>query len=147
MNNEFYMAVKSTIDKLGSDMAAALSAAPVDLDDIDTTSDVLAGTTSVVLWQLLTVEETPKDPLYEVTFVVGAKTSRDPGSYQLIQFNATLNQTVFKGAEVAVYDYSGASQGALEGKLFVTAVELAPQQFDEHAGIRLMAITCKALRI
>jgi hypothetical protein len=147
MNNDFYLMVKSTLDNLGYAMASALSAQAVDLDDRETADTKLTNTEPSVLWQLLGVSPAPLDPMYEVTFLIGAKTTRDPGSYKLVEFNSALNQTVHKGSGINIHDYSGASAGPQEGVLYVTDVDLAPQQDgDPTSGIRFMMVSCKGLR-
>lgn len=147
MNNDFFLAVKSTLDKEAYDLSVSLGTQAADMDDTVKAQEILSKPDAAIIWQLISVDEVPLDPMYEVAFVIGAKTTNDSGNYDLLQFNSNVNDKFYKGARISVKDYSGASASAEEGYLFVTDVGLAPQQFENESGIRFLSILAKGVRI
>lgn len=141
---DFAMDLKSTLDKIGHDFAAALGAEPIDLDGATNVEEVLTEDGPAVVWKLLSLSESPRAPLYLLDFLLGAKTTNDVGSYQLMSLLEGLS--ISQGDTITVRDYSGASASDPTGEFFITAVEMNPQAFDALAGIRLFGIQARAVR-
>src|SRR5210317_2121192 len=138
MNNDFYMVIKSTIDKLGNDLVASSGADEgANLDDIQKVVEVFNATNNAILWQLVSAQELPRDPLYDVTFAIGGRTTNDSGNYDLIGLQNAINSVLHKGADIPLYDYSGAVKSVVKGSMFVTEAGLTPQEFDNESGLRM----------
>ena len=85
--SDFASAIKSTIDKFGVDLASSYMGTGVpfvDLDDTVNAENVLQSDVSAILWRLLQMDESPADPLWSLAFSIGAKTTSDPGNYELM---------------------------------------------------------------
>lgn len=146
--SDFTSYVKSTIDKAGVDIAVAFGGTEfVDLDDSVKVAELMSGTKPAVVWTLLTLGEDPIAPLYSVTFGIGAKTTTDPGNYNLTDLLDAVQAVIRKGASIDVRDYSpgGDSGAAKHGTMFITNVYVDPQLFDKESGIRLISVTARAV--
>ena len=141
---DFALDLKSTLDKIGHDFATALGAEAIDLDGSTNVEEVLIQDGPAVVWKLLSLAESPRAPLYLLDFLIGAKTTNDLGSYQLM--NLLEGLSIAQGDTVTVRDYSGASASNATGEFFITTVEMNPQAFDDLAGIRLFGIQARALK-
>lgn len=147
--SDFYSYVKSTIDKAGVDIANAFQGgiAFVDLDDAVKTQALLESDDDAVVWELLTLSESPADPMYELQFGIGAKTTADAGNYQLSDLIDAVH-TQFKVREsVDVIDYSpGGDAATKRGYIYITDISVDPQLFDKASGIRLISVSGKVIR-
>lgn len=151
---EFYMAVKSTLDKVARNIADDLvldgeaTIGVADLDDTDQTDSVLASPDPAVIYQLLDVGEDPRDPLWLVTFLVGTKTVSDAANFKLSKIQSKISRIFTVGDELDIYQYF--SDEAPSDRLAVgtfIANEISPQQFDAQAGIRLAKVSMRVLRL
>lgn len=155
MADDFPLILKSTIDKLVSDKVAALAGQfPglqwAEVDDMLQTDEVFKGDTPAVLWQLGSVFESPRAPLYGIEFSVGAKTTADPGNYQLIALLGQIRDVFDAGVSIQLYDYAreltDPADTVSKGYLRISANEIAPQQFDRQSGIRYAIVRGKAVK-
>ena len=145
---EFFMHVKSTLDRKGNDLVASTGAdSGANLDDVVNTDEIFKSDDNTILWQLISVEEDPIDPLYMVEFAIGAKTTNDAGNYDLIAFQSQVNDLFHIGAIIDLYDYSTGTQTVKKGSLSITQGTLTPQEFDNESGIRMQVFSAKAFRM
>ena len=145
----FYMPVKSTLDKLGSDIAKSISSTLdfVELDDTVNVQERLQSNKAAIVWSLDAFDEDPQDPLYALSFSIGAKTTADAGNYYMAQLIDAVNGTVFSGAFIPVFDYSGTTPPTQQlGNIIVTDVVVNPQQSDAQHGLRMIHVNAKAIR-
>jgi len=145
---DFTLALKSTIDKMGVDLAGTLGVADfLDLDDVVNASTVLQGETDAIVWLFSTLDENPVDPLYTVIFSVGAKTTSDASNYDMMQFISKVQATFKKKSTFKIYDYSGAAPDAtLRGTMTVIQSGVEAQEYDKESGYRFVSIVAQVVR-
>jgi len=148
MNEEdFTLAVKSTIDKRGVDIATQLNvSAFVDLDDTANAATKLQGTDNVIVWQFSSLDEDPFDPLYTLMFMVGAKTTTDPSNYTMMQFVSAVKAVFKNQTRIVIHDYSGEVAGLEAGDMFIVQSGVEQQEFDKESGYRFVAVVAKVVR-
>ncbi len=146
--NEFTLALKSTIDKKGVDLAAALGVAQfLDMDDTTNASTILQGEEDVIVWQFATLDESPIDPLYTAIFSVGAKTSTDASNYDMLQFISSVQDTFKKGGNIPIYNYSGTVAGTtLGGTMTIVQSGVEAQEYDKESGYRFVSVAARVNR-
>ncbi len=140
----FLISVKSTIDFQSKQIADAKSWSFGDLDSTDSYEAVMSEEGNCVVWEIGSFTEAPIDPLYDLEFFIGAKTVVDAGGYNSTSLLQDVLNSMAVGSSITVKDYSGAIASAETGLLFITSVEMEPQMFDKHAGIRMVRIAAKA---
>jgi len=146
---EFVTVVKSTIDKAGVDIAQVFGQGVkfVDLDDMVNTQAMLASDDSAIVWQLLTLDEDPVDPLWMIRFGIGAKTTTDPGNYGLAELLDAVHTRIKKHGKLDLFDFSPGGDGVTkEGDMYFVDVSVDPQLYDKQSGIRLISVTARAVR-
>lgn len=142
------LALKSTIDKIVHALAEELDFAYVDLDGESLNADLLASDETAIAWSLVALTESPRDPLYQVEFEIGAKTSSDPAGYTSFEIVGKVTEAFASNSRVDIYDYSGVPEPTTrEGVLLIGASGVNPQQFDRTSGLRLISIVARAQRI
>jgi hypothetical protein len=140
--------VKSTIDKAGVDIAQAYSGTTefVDLDDTVAVDELLAGDKEAIVWELLSLTESPMDPLYNINFGIGAKTTLDAGNYNMSDLLDAVHTVFKKGGSLDIKDYTPGGDGSTKhGYVYISDVSIDPQLFDKASGIRLISITGSAV--
>ena len=143
----FTLAFKSTIDKMAFDVASANSLKLIDMDDVTAIADLLGSNKDAFVWEFLTFDDMPKDPLYAFAFRIGARTTNDAANYNILTLLDSIKAAFTISDIYDILDYSGASVGAVEGYMIVTGVQVEPQEFDKQSGIRTATITGRAARI
>lgn len=144
---KFPLCVKSTLDKIISDLGTTLSLPVVDLDSAGLVAELLDSDQPAIVWAIGTLTEDPIDPLWFVDFDVGAKTSLDPAQYKSLDIVSSLTTSFRVGTLFSIKDYSGVSAGTTElGQIIVTALASAPSQPDRLSGIRLLNIQARIVR-
>ena len=146
--SEFVSYVKSTIDRAGVDIANAFGGNTkfVDLDDTVNAAGVMAGTDSAIVWTMLGLDDAPRPPLYALHFGIGAKTTLDPGNYNLTDLVSAVSDVMEKGTTIAIRDYTPGGDGVTQrGTMTITDVAVDPQLFDKESGIRLISVTARAV--
>lgn len=144
----FLLAVKSTIDKLGVDMATAQPGSPkfIDLDDATATEEAMAKPDPVFIWEMSTFEEAPKDPLYRATFSVGIRAMNDPANYGLLKMTGVIGGVFRPETFFDVKDWSDTLASASQGRIFITKSYVNAQGFDRAAGVRMISIDAMVQR-
>lgn len=143
----FPLHVKSTISFLCQQLATELGADRVDLDDLVNVEEILVGKKACILHEMNVCKPGP-DPMWEVSFNVGAKTSDDPGSYKLIEYYARVQDLFAPRTWIDVRDYTGAegTEPAKVGWMTITDGAGGAQQLTERSGIRLVTVTMRGVR-
>jgi hypothetical protein len=145
---DFFSMVKSTLDKAGVDIATAYGQGTrfVDLDDQVAIQELLSSDDSAIVWELLTLVEDPRDPLYALEFGIGAKTTGDPGNYNMTELLDKVRDVISTGSSLTVYDFTPGGDGVTpHGYIFISSVGVDPQLQDKASGIRLIAVTGRAV--
>ena len=144
---DFYEVVKSTVDKLAVDIANNLSIAFVELDDTVNVDDKLASPADMIVYQMVGMEESPIDPLWNLNIQIGGKTTGDSANYDLAGIIGGVRALVYKGADIDIMDYSGVSAPTVkEGYIYITDVAVDPQAFDGASGIRMLNVNASVVR-
>lgn len=148
MKELFLVAVKSTLDKLGNDLALSQVTPTkfVDLDDATAVEAVLTSTEDAILWELSSFDVAPVDPLYRVEFNIGARTTNDPANYNILKLAGKVREVFQIGSKIEIRDYSGDTASSPLGFLFVTFIAVNPQVYDRVSGIRMISVSAKAQR-
>ena len=147
---EFIKPVKSTIDHLGYSIGTNYLGGAVDV--VDLTDDVnveelLQSPDSAILWEMVTIDEAPRSPMWNVSFLIGAKTSKDNAGIERMSLLEAVNSVIKVDRDLDVHDYTGAVAGSRVGLLHITSVGLDPSQGDRFAGMRLIAVRGKGLEL
>ena len=151
--NNFALHVKSTIDKLGVDLADSYSGTRpeikfIDMDNMVNQAEDWGSDNAAFVWELETLVESPRDPLYAFSFNIGVKTTLDPGNYDLLDLMGEVASLFAVGDTIDVMDYSGLVLPTnREGYLVVTSSYVNPQQFDKSSGVRLVSVSGRAQRV
>lgn len=145
---KFPLYVKSTISAICQQLATELGAERIDLDDLVNVEVVLTGKGSCILHEMNGCQARP-DPMWEVSFNVGAKTSDDPGSYKLIEYYARVNELFAPRSVIDIYDYTVAEgeEVVKVGWMTVTGGAGGAQQLAERSGIRLVTVSMRGVRL
>lgn len=146
---DFYQQIKSTIDKAGVDIANGFSPDTkfIDLDSASSNQELLTEGDDAIVWELATVEEGPRDPLYTVVFGIGARTMDDPGRYNMASLLGAVREVFAKDKIIDIFDFSTDGDGVTKrGYMYITDVSIDPQLYDKQAGIRFVMVVAKAVR-
>lgn len=144
----FLVAVKSTIDKMVNDMALAEVPAVsyADLDNVVNTAALFESDDDALVWEMLNMDARPQDPLYLLSFNVGARTVNDPANYDMMKLVGKVKAAFAEKNDIPVFDYSGATVGPKLGFLYIVDVGINPQEFDKVSGVRLATVVARAAR-
>lgn len=148
MRERFLVAIKSTLDKLGNDLALAQPTPTkfVDLDDSTAVEAVMSSTDNAIIWELSGFDDNPQDPLYSVVFNIGARTSNDAANYSILTLVGKVREVFPIGAKLEVRDYSDMVMSDVQGFLFITMINVNPQMYDRTSGIRMVTVSARAQR-
>lgn len=145
--NDFYLVVKSSIDKLAIDAATALGVIAVELDDTTNVEEALASEDDLLLFQFVDMQPEPLDPLYSLQFEIGVKTTKDSSNYDLARLLSGLQDDVTIDDTFYLRDFSTVTPPTVdEGYLYITGVQTDPQAFDGASGIRMQRVFARAVR-
>lgn len=147
---EFAKQVKSTIDYVGATVGLNYIGGAVDV--VDMTGDVnveelLKSTAPAILWELNTLDEAPRAPMWDISFLIGAKTSKDNAGTERMSLLEAVRDVIQVGKDLNVHDYTGAVAGPRVGLLHITSVGIDPSQGDRFSGMRLIAVRGKGLEL
>ena len=145
--SQFYLHVKSSLDKIANDVAGMLGIAAVEIDDVTNVEEALASPADLVMFQLVDMQPDPDDPLYNLQFEIGVKTTTDSANYDLATLLSSVQDVVALGETFYVRDYSGLVAPTTDtGYLYITGVQTDPQAFDGASGIRMQSVYAKVVR-
>lgn len=147
-HDKFPLIIKSTVDYLAGLLATEVGVPFIDLDGAELSAGLLETDQSALAWSLATLSEDPRDPLWTMEFEIGAKTSNDPSQYTSLDLVSLVRKQFYVGAVMDVMDYTGTAAPTVKaGKLIISSVATAPQQFDRTSGLRLVSVTAKVMRL
>ena len=143
----FYLVVKSTIDKIAHDIATQHGIGAVELDDVTNVQQALASEDDLIMFQFVDMQPRPNDPLYELQFEIGVKTTSDSANYDLATLLSSVQDEVTIGDTFFVQDFSTTTPPTNDlGYIYITGVQTDPQAFDGAAGVRMQSVYAKAVR-
>lgn len=143
---DFTTAFKSTIDKVGYDLATAEGVSFVDMDDISKSEALLSSSRNALVWEFLSIGPSPVDPLYSFAFRIGARTVSDSANYNILRLVDSIREVFPERTKHDIQDFSGASAGPVVGYMYTTGIVVDPQMYDKASGIRYALVTGKAVR-
>ena len=144
--SSFYTSLRSTVGKLSLDIAVGMGLPSYEIDDVTAVSEALASDEPAVLWQVVSIAENPRDPLWVMNFLIGAKTNSDVGNTTLTDIVDGVLGQLSVSESVLVADYS--TPGAVtEGSMTVTNSVVDPQEYERQAGVRMVSISVVANRL
>lgn len=145
---DFISYVKSTIDKVGVDIATTFGPDTkfMDLDNVVDMAEIATGDAGAIVWVMLSLAEAPMSPLYAVQFGIGAKTSLDGGNYNMVTLLDAVKAVMAKGKTITLKDYTPGGDGATpRGTMTITDVSVNEQLFDKASGLRLISVSGMAV--
>ena len=147
-----YMEAKSTLDFLMYQLLDKIQPEfpelkATDLDDVTRVAEVVGGTSPALVWKFGELEASPSDPLYTLSFYVGAKTTQDSGNYKLSDLLTHVSAQFAKDSSFEIRDYSGEPVSDVTANTFIVSSGIAPQQFDHQSGMRLLQVVGRLWRI
>jgi len=143
---DFALVLKSTIDYYAKQIADSKGLPFVDLDSMIANGQTLQSDQPSVCWDLGNLIEDPRDPLWLVTFNVGAITGLDPAQYVSLDLIGEFVDIFKSGSTFQIMDYSQASMPTqILGTMFVISSAVAPQEQDRAAGVRYVTVTARAV--
>lgn len=145
----FYSSVKSTIDKLGMDLVSSLPEVNVgvNLDAIEDFEQFIASTNPAIVWKLISLEESPRRPLYQLTFAIGAKTTGDLSGQVMTDLISAVQDSLENGTWVDIKDYSGTAVPTdREGSLIIKSAGVDEQETDKVSGLRMLLLSAGVVR-
>lgn len=146
--SDFTLSFKSTIDKMGYDLAQSLvpSLDFIDLDDTLVSAELFKSNKNALVWEFLTLDEFPTDPLYTFSFRIGARTVKDVANYGVLKMVDDV-KTVFQArSNTDIKNYSGDVAGPVVGTMYISNIGVDPQQFDKESGMRMIIVSGRAIR-
>jgi len=104
----FLLKLKSTIDKLGFDIASDLEMTEfLDIDDREDYSEkVIEGKKDAVLWRIISYDPINHDSLKSLLFVVGISIHSDTNNTKALQSAGVIAEVFKKGCTYPVLDYA-----------------------------------------
>lgn len=143
----FPLDLKSTLDFQVSSLASNLGLPFVDLAASSFDSSILESDQPAICWEFATIQEHSIDPMWLVTFDVGAITHLDPSQYLSLNIVGNLLEKFKQGNRIEIYDYTQATVSPLQlGAMTVTQTNVIAQQQSEASGVRFVTVTANALR-
>jgi hypothetical protein len=141
------LAIKSTIDKRLFDLATEKSYGFFDLDGIYQDTGSINTLAPAVAWSFQVWAENPKDPMWEMHFEAGARTSEDLSQYDSMRIAGEVISLFPSGEDFEVFDYSGALVGTTPlGRVFITHSMVVPVVYSDSSTLRMGNIQAKVLR-
>lgn len=145
--SDFPLAIKSTLDFYANQLAQSLSLPFIDLGADSFDSEITESDQPAICWEFSIVDESPRDPLWQVNFDIGAMTFQDPAQYISLGIVGKLSETFRVGNRFMIKDYHGVSAPVDGlGILTVTNVMGTPQHSDKLVGFRFVSVSAKAVR-
>ena len=141
----FELALKSTIDRACTGLAEDIELKQyVDMDDLVNTQAAYANEDSALLWQFMSLDESPIDPLYNLYFMVGVKTALDPANYEMMRFLSAVKRVFKKGESLEIREYSGELEPTEAlGSIYFTDTNLENQVVDKDRGVRMITVEAR----
>ena len=143
---DFVTAFKSTIDKIGKDLADAKGLPFIDMDDITKSSELLHSSRDALVWEFLVFDPAPVDPLYSFVFRIGSRAVKVAANYTSLGLLDALQKVFPISSRHEIRNMSGAVAGPVVGIIHITDLRIDPQQHDKDSAIRMISITGKCVK-
>lgn len=143
--SDFVSSFKSTIDKLGFDVATNLSLQFIDLDDLAKADSLFHGTRDALVWEFLGFSPAPTEPLYDFGFKIGARTVNDAANYGILKIIDDIREVFPVNVRHPIRNYVGEVAGPEVGYMIVSDIRVDPQMYDKQSGIRMILVTGKCV--
>lgn len=149
LEQDFLVALKSTIDKIGWDLGNQQTPQLkfVDLDNTVKAQEMFDSEDDALVWELQTLADTPVDPLYTATFNIGARTVNDPANYDILSLAGKVKKVFKIGQKIDIFDYTGTPVSLKGGFIIPIDVSVMVQQYERVSGVRMITVTAKAQRL
>jgi hypothetical protein len=145
--NTFSISLKSTIDYLAKQVADSKGLPFLDLAAAAFDPSVFESDQPAICWDLASIHEHPRDPMYTATFDIGAMTMLDPSQYISLDIVGDIANLFQVGVTLDIYDYSGAFTSVQKlGRMRVIQCGLSPSQQDAQTNVRFVTVTVMAVR-
>jgi hypothetical protein len=104
----FLLQLKSTIDKMGVDIAAQLEMTQfLDVDDReDYVSKIIEGKEDALIWRIISFDPHNHDKLYKLLFIVGVSIHADTNNTKALQSAGVIADIFKKGCSYDINDYA-----------------------------------------
>lgn len=143
----FGLALKSTIDYHAKRVADGKGLPFMDLAAAQIDSSVIESDKPAVCWELGEFEEFPMDPMWMLSFDIGAMTALDPSQYISLDITGAISQMFRVGTSFDILDYSGeVLEPEVLGRFTITQTGAAPPQQDRIVNVRFIHVSAKAIR-
>lgn len=148
--NDFYTYVKTTIDTMGVQIALATdpqipeNLQHVNLDATSGVEEVLKSKDPAIVWQLASLRENPRRPLWSLVFLMGAKTTEDMSNQLMSVLISEVQKVLPAGQRIPIL-YNHGSGAVDEGTIIIQSSGVDEQEFDNQNGIRFMPITAAVI--
>jgi len=152
-----YDKIKSTIDKYCGDAAIAVGNELVtgnyisvafetaDIDDVVTVDSKVKSEKALVGWGIEVVSESPRAPLYAVTFRLVFRLPSDASNSAQAKAIAGLREFFAAGTTISIGDFiDPAATGLTYGRLYMVGSAIMPAAVDGNASVREMRVEAKA---
>lgn len=144
---QFSLVVKSTLDYLAKQVADSKGLPFIDLASPEFDTAVTGSDQPAICWEFADLREDPIDPLWTVSFEIGAMTFLDPAQYVSLDIVGAIADAFRQGTIFVVKDYSGVNMPTqVLGRGFITSSMITPQQSDKITGIRFVSVTARITR-
>lgn len=139
---EFLLAVKSTLDKEVADLSIALGKYFFDLDGSHMQTDKVESQNDALACSFSGSNEYPRDPFYQVSFDVYAKTSADVSQYNSLLIVSRITSRFAVGASFKVRNYSSITPDPqVRGLITCTEAASSGAGFDKTSGFRPVTVS------
>ena len=147
MGQDISLALKSTIDKMLLELATSKGYGFFDLDGIYQDTGSINTLSPAIAWSFQVWAESPRDPLWEMSFEAGARTSEDLSQYDSMRIAGEVISLFTAGTDFEIFDYSLEVEGTTPlGRLWVTNSMVVPVVFSDSSTLRMGNIQAKVLR-
>lgn len=143
MDENFLLWLKSTIDKLGVDLAGDLGFSKfLDIDDrSDYATTLVEGNNDAVIWRVMDYSETHVRGRWAFTFVIGTSLHTDVNNTKAMRASSIISQQFRAGCTLDIKDYTGAVESERKGLMSIIQNSVDPALSDGMQGFRWSAIT------
>ena len=143
----FGLALKSTIDFYAKQVADVKGLPFMDLASAQIDVSIIESDKPAICWELGEFEEFPFDPLWTLSFDIGAMTALDPSQYISLDITGAISQMFKVGSDFEIRDYSGDVAGTdVVGKFTIVQTGAAPPQQDRIVNVRFIHVAARAVR-
>lgn len=156
MSPKFYLAVKSTVDALTAQIALAaandypdIQALLQPLDISAAGAQVATGDAPALVWSLQNFSPSPRDPLFQILFMIGVRTTSDPNGETLANLLSVVHSEIPVGFRFDIKNYSGETVSELPGETgtgYVRDISVQEQLYDGQAAMRMISVAAAVIR-